>query len=117
MLNKLRLSCIVDYGGLGLDFKYVAAVLEELGTIRCGGVPMAIAVQMSMTSQALSRFGSDELKKEFLAPSIAGDYVACVGISEPGKPLNHIRIMKIMYYFDNLITLSYPLLLDFVRSR
>ncbi|ODN03021.1 putative acyl-CoA dehydrogenase 6, partial [Orchesella cincta] len=70
-----------DYGGLGLDFKYLAAVMEELGTIRCGGVPMAILVQMAMTCQALHRFGSDELKKEFLAPSIAGDYVACVGVS------------------------------------
>jgi len=72
-----------EYGGLGLDFKYVAAVLEELGTIKCGGVPMAIAVQMAMTQQALHRFGSDELKKEFMAPSIAGDYVACIGVSEP----------------------------------
>jgi len=72
-----------EYGGLGLDFKYVAAVLEELGTIKCGGVPMAIAVQMSMTQQALNRFGSDELKKQFMAPSIAGDYVACIGVSEP----------------------------------
>lgn len=29
-------------------------------------------------------FGSEELKRQFLAPSIAGDFVACVGISEPG---------------------------------
>lgn len=27
-------------------------------------------------------FGSDELKKEFLAPTIAGDVVACLGVSE-----------------------------------
>lgn len=59
--------------------------MEQMGTIRCGGVPMAILVQMAMTSQALSRFGSDELKKQFLAPSIAGDFVACVGVSEPGN--------------------------------
>ncbi|XP_021964577.1 probable acyl-CoA dehydrogenase 6 [Folsomia candida] len=72
-----------EYGGLGLDFKYLAAVLEELGTIKCGGVGMGISVQMSMTQQALARFGSEELKKQFLVPSIAGDYVACVGISEP----------------------------------
>ena len=32
----------------------------------------------------LFRFGSDELKRKFLAPSIAGDMVACLGISEPG---------------------------------
>lgn len=32
----------------------------------------------------LSRFGSAELKKEFLLPSILGDKVACLGVSEVG---------------------------------
>ena len=57
---------------------------ETLGHIRCGGVPMAIGVQTDMATPALARFGSDELRKEFLAPAIAGDYVACIGVSEPG---------------------------------
>ena len=30
-------------------------------------------------------FGSAELKKEFLAPSVAGDVVACLGVSEVGS--------------------------------
>ena len=37
-----------------------------------------------MAVPALARYGSHELKKSFLAPSIAGDFVACVGVSEPG---------------------------------
>src|SRR5258708_24929774 len=57
---------------------------EELGTIRCGGVPMAIGVQTDMATPALARFGSDEVRREFLAPAIAGDAVACIGVSEPG---------------------------------
>jgi citronellyl-CoA dehydrogenase len=57
---------------------------ETLGQIRCGGVPMAIGVQTDMATPALARFGSDELRKEFLAPAIAGDHVACIGVSEPG---------------------------------
>ncbi|XP_061441653.1 probable acyl-CoA dehydrogenase 6 isoform X2 [Rhineura floridana] len=73
-----------EYGGLGLDFSYSIAVAEELGNIHCGGVPMAIGVQADMATPALARFGSDELKREFLAPSIAGDVVACLGVSEPG---------------------------------
>ena len=52
--------------------------------IHCGGVPMAIGVQTDMATPALARFGSDELRREFLAPSIAGDYVACLGVSEVG---------------------------------
>ncbi len=57
---------------------------ETLGLIRCGGVPMAIGVQTDMCTPALARFGSDELKREFLAPAIAGDMVGCIGVSEPG---------------------------------
>jgi alkylation response protein AidB-like acyl-CoA dehydrogenase len=38
-----------------------------------------------MATPALARFGSHELKMEFLAPSIAGDIVACLGVSEAGS--------------------------------
>ncbi|XP_060104493.1 probable acyl-CoA dehydrogenase 6 [Heteronotia binoei] len=72
-----------EYGGLGLDFSYSMAVAEELGNIRCGGVSMAIGVQSDMATPALARFGSEEVKQQFLAPSIAGDVVACLGVSEP----------------------------------
>ncbi|KAF3707559.1 putative acyl-CoA dehydrogenase 6 putative isovaleryl-CoA dehydrogenase [Channa argus] len=74
----------VEYGGLGLDFSYSVAVAEELGNIRCGGIPMAIGVQSDMATPALARFGSAELKKEFLVPTIMGDKVACIGVSEVG---------------------------------
>ena len=55
---------------------------ETLGHIHCGGVPMAIGVQTDMATPALARFGSDALRREFLAPSIAGDMVGCIGVSE-----------------------------------
>jgi len=45
---------------------------------------MAIGVQTDMATPALARFGSAELKKEFLLPSIMGDKVACLGVSEVG---------------------------------
>jgi len=74
----------VEYGGMGLNFKYNIALNEELGNIKCGGVPMSIAVQTDMATPALARFGSHELKKTFLEPSVLGDAVACLGVSEPG---------------------------------
>ncbi|ESO96563.1 hypothetical protein LOTGIDRAFT_115779 [Lottia gigantea] len=73
-----------EYGGLGLDYTYSVAMGEELGYINCGGVPMAIGVQTDMATPALARFGSDKLKKEFLQPSISGDMVSCIGVSETG---------------------------------
>ena len=74
----------VEYGGMGLDFKFSVALNEELGHIACGGIPMSIAVQTDMATPALARFGSDQLKLDFLQPSVLGDAVACLGVSEPG---------------------------------
>jgi citronellyl-CoA dehydrogenase len=45
---------------------------------------MAIGVQTDMATPALARHGSDALRDEFLKPSISGDYVACLGVSEVG---------------------------------
>ncbi len=73
-----------EYGGLGLDFTYSVAMAEELGHVHCGGVPMAIGVHTDMATPALTRFGSEELKKEWLVPTIAGDVIACLGVSEVG---------------------------------
>ncbi len=83
-LGFLGLNKPVEFGGQGLDYSYALMMAEELGAITCGGVPMAIGVQTDMATPALARFGSDEVRREFLAPAIAGDAVACVGVSEPG---------------------------------
>jgi citronellyl-CoA dehydrogenase len=83
-LGFLGLTKPVEYGGQGLDYSYAVVMAEELGNIACGSVPMAIGVQTDMATPALARFGSDEVKREFLVPSISGDYVACLGVSEVG---------------------------------
>jgi len=74
----------VEYGGMGLDFKYSIALNEALGNIKCGAIPMSIAVQTDMATPALARFGSEYVKREFLQPSISGEFVSCLGVSEPG---------------------------------
>ena len=83
-LGFLGLTKPVEYGGSALDWSYAMVMAETLGHIRCGGVPMAIGLQTDMATPALARFGSDEIRSEFLAPSISGEYVACLGVSEVG---------------------------------
>jgi citronellyl-CoA dehydrogenase len=83
-LGLLGVKYPEEYGGLGLDFSYSMVMAEALGAADCGGVPMAIGVHTDMCTPALARFGSDELKREYLSPSIAGDLVGCLGVSEPG---------------------------------
>src|SRR5690625_2748835 len=83
-LGLLGITKPEDCGGLGLDYSYQVAFAEALGRMTCGGIPMAVGVQTDMATPALARFGSDELKQQYLAPAIAGDQVACIGVSEPG---------------------------------
>jgi citronellyl-CoA dehydrogenase len=72
------------FGGMGLDYSYELAFCEALGAVKSASLGMAIGVQTDMATPALARHGSDELRREFLAPSITGDYVACLGVSEVG---------------------------------
>ena len=73
------------FGGQGLDYSYAVAAAEAFGHISAGGVSMAIAVQTDMATPALARFGSDALRRDYLAPAIAGEMVAAIGVSEPGS--------------------------------
>ncbi|MGA9148454.1 MAG: acyl-CoA dehydrogenase family protein [Candidatus Nanopelagicales bacterium] len=73
-----------EFGGQGADHTFTVVLGEELGaTAHCAGVPMAIAVQASMSTPALAKFGSDELKRTYLAPAMAGEMVTSVAVSEP----------------------------------
>jgi citronellyl-CoA dehydrogenase len=84
-LGLLGLDKPAAYGGLALDYSFSATFAEALAGINCGGVPMAIGVQTDMCTPALARRGSDALRKEFLAPAIAGELVGCLGVSEVGS--------------------------------
>ena len=83
-LDFLGITKSTEYGGLGLDYSYGMVFAEALGYAADLGVITAIGVQTDMATPALDRFGSDELKKEFLTPSILGDLVSAIAVSEPG---------------------------------
>jgi citronellyl-CoA dehydrogenase len=91
-LGLLGITKPFEYGGMGLDYSYQAVMDEALGWCNCGGVPMAIGVQTDMATPALARFGSDYVKEKFLRPSIAGDFVACIGVSEVSAGSDVARI-------------------------
>lgn len=82
-----------EFGGMGLDFSYEMVFAETLGEVRSSGLTSAIGVQSTMCTPALARHGSDALKREYLAPTIAGDLVGCIGVSEAsaGSDVSQIR--------------------------
>lgn len=81
-----------EYGGMGLDFSYEMVFAETLGEVRSSGLTSAIGVQSTMCTPALARHGSDSLKREYLAPTISGDLVGCIGVSEASAGSDVSRI-------------------------
>jgi citronellyl-CoA dehydrogenase len=73
-----------QYGGSGLDYWYVTAFGEELVRSHNAGLNMALLVQSQMATPIINEIGTDEQKREFLAPALAGEKIAALGISEPG---------------------------------
>ena len=72
-----------QYGGLGLDLFYTVILLEELQKINSGGFAAAIWAHCYLAMTHLNKEGSSEIKERYLAPSISGDKIGCLGVTEP----------------------------------
>jgi citronellyl-CoA dehydrogenase len=82
-LGLLGLTYPQEYGGQGADYFTTLVFAEEIGRCNSGGVAMGLMVQTDMATTPVNKFGTDEQKKRYLAPSIAGEKIACLGITEP----------------------------------
>jgi len=83
-LGLLGINKPEAYGGLGLDYSYELMFAQALGNCKNGALPMGIGVVTDMATPALSRFGSDALREEFLAPVLAGEQCCSIAVSEAG---------------------------------
>jgi citronellyl-CoA dehydrogenase len=83
-LGLLGLRYDPKWGGAGLDWSFTTVLFEELGRWSDNpGVTMGISVQTDMATPSLHEFGSDELRAHYLAPTIAGEMVAAIAVTEP----------------------------------
>lgn len=82
-LGFLGLTYPEEYGGQGGDYFATIVFAEEIGRCNSGGVTMALAVQTDMATPPIAKFGTPEQKEAYLAPSVTGEKIACLGISEP----------------------------------
>lgn len=71
------------YGGMDLDFFYTVILLEELQKINSGGFAAAIWAHAYLAMTHLKAEGDGRIKEEYLAPSITGDKIGCLCITEP----------------------------------
>ncbi|MEL0456905.1 acyl-CoA dehydrogenase family protein [Flavobacteriaceae bacterium SZ-1-7] len=71
------------YGGLGLDLFYTIILLEELQKINSGGFAAAIWAHTYLAMTHINAEGDEAIKQKYLAPSITGDKIGCLCITEP----------------------------------
>ena len=72
-----------QYGGMDLDFFYTVILLEELQKIKSGGFAAAIWAHAYLAMTHLNAEGDERIKQEYLAPSITGEKIGCLCITEP----------------------------------
>lgn len=71
------------YGGLNLDLFYTVILLEELQKINSGGFAAAIWAHIYLAMTHLNAEGDEYIKQKYLVPSITGDKIGCLCITEP----------------------------------
>ena len=71
------------YGGLNLDLFYTIILLEELQKINSGGFAAAIWAHVYLAMTHLNAEGDEAIKQKYLIPSITGDKIGCLCITEP----------------------------------
>nr|WP_299034547.1 acyl-CoA dehydrogenase family protein [uncultured Tenacibaculum sp.] len=72
-----------EYGGLGLDLFYTVIFLEELQKVNSGGFAANMWAHAYLAMTHVNKEGDDRIKREYLTPSIEGDKIGCLCITEP----------------------------------
>lgn len=71
------------YGGMDLDIFYTVILLEELQKVNSGGFAAAVWAHVYLAMTHLNAEGDEAIKQKYLAPSITGEKIGCLCITEP----------------------------------
>ena len=71
------------YGGMDLDIFYTIIFIEELQKINSGGFAAAIWAHEYLAMTHLNKEASEEQKQKYLLPSVTGEKIGCLCITEP----------------------------------
>jgi len=82
-LNFMGVMIPEEYGGLGMDATTCTLVIEEISKAdaACGVI---LAVQNSLGSSTLVKYGSEEQKKKYLTKIASGEQLCAFGLTEAG---------------------------------
>ena len=82
-MGYFGLSYPEEYGGLNLDIFYTVIFLEELQKINSGGFAAAMWAHAYLAMTHLNEEGDARIKNKYLSPSISGEKIGCLCITEP----------------------------------
>jgi alkylation response protein AidB-like acyl-CoA dehydrogenase len=104
-LGFLGLDKPERYGGQGGDYYTSLVLAEEMTGAQSGGLAMGVAVHTDMAMPPILAFGSEEQKREWVVPAIAGKKILCIGITEPdaGSDVAGIKTRAVRDGSDYLI--------------
>ncbi len=71
-----------EYGGLGMDFVSYGLLMQELER-GDSSIRVMASIQTSLVMYAISKFGSDSQKNEYLKKLASGEYLGAFGLTEP----------------------------------
>ncbi|MGV8057354.1 MAG: acyl-CoA dehydrogenase family protein [Smithellaceae bacterium] len=92
-----------EYGGLGVDFKYQAVMIEE--TSRVGNTGLDLHGHNDVIVPYISNFGTEEQKKKYLPGCVTGEYLTALALTEPdaGSDLQTMRTTAVKDGDDYII--------------
>lgn len=82
-MGYFGLSTPEEYGGLDLDLFYTIIFLEEMQKINSGGFAAAMWAHEYLAMTHLNKEGNHQQKEQYLVPSVLGDKIGCLCITEP----------------------------------
>jgi alkylation response protein AidB-like acyl-CoA dehydrogenase len=83
-LGYIGLCYPEEYGGQGGDYYYSLVRADAMSYSACGGLNMGMSVHTDMATPPIHLLGTEDQKQRYLVPSIKGDLISCLGITEPG---------------------------------
>jgi alkylation response protein AidB-like acyl-CoA dehydrogenase len=81
-LDLLGLPIGAEYGGAGADYRSYAIAVEEIGRA-CGSTGLSYAAHVSLGSNPIYLFGTEEQKKKYLPKLTSGQSLGCWALTEP----------------------------------
>jgi len=82
------------FGGRGLDFGYNVLLAEELPRAKMMGLTLSVLGQTNIYTPLLERLGTVDQKAEFLRPTIRGEMVGALGVTEPSGGSDIIGMVR-----------------------